>query len=47
LPYEIRIYPPFAPKENPGRIAPGHLIFTADGVAVWGADTKQFLGKHL
>ncbi|MFZ1010718.1 MAG: alpha/beta fold hydrolase, partial [Candidatus Sulfotelmatobacter sp.] len=42
LPYEIKLYGAFTPKEDPGHIAPGHLIFGRDGVALWGGDATRF-----
>ena len=47
LPYEIKLYPAFTPKEDPDHIAPGHLIFGRDGVAIWGSDATRFLAKYL
>jgi hypothetical protein len=41
------IYPPFTPKADPGNVAPGHLIFDAEGVPIWGRDVTAFLGKYL
>ena len=43
---ELIIYPPFTPTQNPGNIAPGHLVFSAEGVSIWGADVVRFLDKY-
>lgn len=43
---ELVIYPPFAPSQNPTNIAPGHLIFGAEGVSIWAADVIRFLDKY-
>ncbi len=39
------VYPAFKPHENPNGIAPGHMIFSAEGVSLWESDLKDFL-KH-
>jgi dienelactone hydrolase len=41
------VYPPFKPHENPNGVAPGHMIFSADGVALWERDLKEFLEKEM
>lgn len=41
------IYPPFTPTSNPGNIAPGHLIFSAQGISIWQIDLVLFLRRHL
>ncbi|HUL75428.1 MAG TPA: alpha/beta fold hydrolase [Vicinamibacterales bacterium] len=46
-PAEIKIYPAFAPTTNPDNIAPGHLIFSPQGVALWREDVLAFLRAHL
>jgi dienelactone hydrolase len=43
---ELTIYPPFTPAQNPTNIAPGHIIFSAEGVSIWGADVVRFVDKH-
>jgi dienelactone hydrolase len=44
---QVTIYPAFTPPSNPENIAPGHLIFTANGVALWREDVLAFLAAHL
>jgi dienelactone hydrolase len=44
---ELIIYPPFTPSRNPGNIAPGHLIFSEQGSAIWENDVRSFFAKHL
>lgn len=56
---ELVIYPPFKPSDalasslsNAGlasllRTAPGHLIFTPEGMPIWSKDVLAFLGKNL
>jgi dienelactone hydrolase len=46
VPAEIKIYPPFTPKQPIEGIAPGHLIFGAEGVPIWGDDVVRFLYAH-
>jgi len=41
------IYPPFTPTSNPGNIAPGHLIFSSQGISIWQNDLLSFLRSHL
>jgi dienelactone hydrolase len=41
------LYPAFKPRENPGNIAPGHMIFSAQGVILWESDLKDFLKLEL
>ena len=46
-PHEIKIYPAFTPTSNPGNIAPGHLIFSDQGVDIWRQDALTFFNKVL
>ena len=46
VPAEISVYPAFTPKQPIAGIAPGHLIFGAEGVPIWGADVARFLDTH-
>jgi dienelactone hydrolase len=46
VPAEISVYPAFTPKQPIAGIAPGHLIFGAEGVPIWGADVVRFLDIH-
>jgi len=41
------VYPAFKPRENPGAIAPGHMIFSAQGVGLWESDVKDFLKLEM
>jgi len=41
------VYPAFKPRENPGGIAPGHMIFSAQGAGVWESDVKNFLKLEM
>ena len=41
------IYPAFTPSSNPSHIAPGHLIFGAEGISIWQGDMLSFLHAHL
>jgi hypothetical protein len=43
---ELKIYPPFKPAQNPYNVAPGHLIFTGQGVSIWGQDVVAFFDTH-
>jgi dienelactone hydrolase len=44
---EVIIYPPFIPNRNPRNTAPGHLIFSEQGSAIWENDVRTFFSKHL
>jgi dienelactone hydrolase len=44
---ELIIYPPFTPSRNPRSTAPGHLIFSEEGSAIWENDVRTFFSKHL
>lgn len=41
------MYPPFSPSHPEARIAPGHLLFAAEGIPVWGKDAVGFLDTFL
>ena len=41
------IYPAFKPRVNPSGVAPGHMIFSADGALIWEADLKTFLKQEI
>lgn len=41
------VYPSFKPRENPNVIAPGHMIFSADGAPLWEQDLKAFLKQEM
>lgn len=43
---EMKIYPPFSPLQNTQHVAPGHLIFTGQGVSTWGTDVVAFFDAH-
>jgi len=44
---DLRIYRPFTPTQPPAGVAPGHLIFSREGVSIWGKDALAFLAQHL
>ena len=46
-PHDMKIYPPFMPPRMTNAAAPGHLVFSAAGVHVWGDDVLGFLGRYL
>ena len=46
VPAELKIYPAFRPSQPVEGIAPGHLLFGAEGLSVWGADVIRFLDAH-
>ena len=46
-PHEIKVYPAFTPTKNPNHIPPGHLIFSAQGVDIWGQDAVNFFNRVL
>jgi dienelactone hydrolase len=41
------VYPAFKPQQNPGGVAPGHMIFSAQGGQIWERDLKEFLEKEM
>jgi len=40
-------YPAFTPTQNEANIAPGHLIFSAQGVRIWSKDVVSFLDANV
>jgi len=46
VPAELEIYPAFTPKQTIEGVAPGHLIFGAEGLPIWGNDVLRFLDAH-
>jgi len=44
---ELIIYPPFTPSRNPRNSAPGHLIFSEQGSAIWANDVRIFFAKYF
>jgi dipeptidyl aminopeptidase/acylaminoacyl peptidase len=46
VPAELEVYPPFTPSRNIEGVAPGHLIFGAEGLPIWGTDVVRFLDAH-
>src|SRR5262249_41656993 len=42
----LMVYPGFNPRENPNGIAPGHMIFSAEGISLWESDLKSFLKQE-
>jgi dienelactone hydrolase len=57
VPHRMVIYEPFTPQQVGGTAtatvgipfnsAPGHLVFTAQGMHVWERDVLEFLARHL
>jgi len=43
----IIVYPAFKPHDNPNGIAPGHMIFSAEGIQVWDGDLQNFLAREM
>jgi dienelactone hydrolase len=41
------IYPPSTPTNNPSNIAPGHVIFSMQGISIWQDDVLTFLRNRL
>jgi dienelactone hydrolase len=46
VPAELEVYPAFTPSRNIEGVAPGHLIFGAEGLPIWGEDVVHFLDAH-
>ena len=47
LPHRLIMYPPFAPTTREETVAPGHLLFSAEGSPIWGRDAVGFLDTYL
>jgi dienelactone hydrolase len=47
LPHTMVIYPPYMPPHPTGSVAPGHAVFEADGIPIWGRDAVSFLDSYL
>jgi dienelactone hydrolase len=52
VPHRMVIYEPFTPQQASGagipfNTAPGHLVFTAQGMHVWERDVLEFLARYL
>jgi dienelactone hydrolase len=47
VPSRAIVYPPFTPRDRGLPIAPGHMVFSAQGTAVWERDVLDFLGRYL
>ena len=46
-PAELKVYPPFTPTTLRAGSAPGHALFSFQGVKIWGPDLLAFLAQHL
>ena len=46
VPHKLVIYEPFTPSQG-GRFAPGHALFSSQGVSLWENDVIEFLGRYL
>ncbi len=46
-PHKALMYAPFMPGRPTNGIAPGHVIFSADGIPIWGKDAIEFLDGYL
>jgi dienelactone hydrolase len=44
---QLKIYPPFTPPRPGLANAPGHTVFSAQGVTVWAQDVLAFLRQHV
>jgi dienelactone hydrolase len=42
----VTIFPAFTPPHPAANIAPGHLIFSAQGVSHWGQEVVTFFNEH-
>jgi carboxymethylenebutenolidase len=47
LPHKMVIYPPFTPANTSAPVAPGHLLFSGEGLAIWGPDAIAFFDDYL
>lgn len=46
-PHKAVMYPAYMPSRSTDGVAPGHALFQADGIPIWGADAVAFLDAHL
>lgn len=46
-PHRAVMYPPFMPSRPTNGIAPGHTLFAADGIPIWGKDAVEFLDRYV
>jgi dienelactone hydrolase len=47
LPHRLIMYPPFTPTAPEAAVAPGHLLFSAEGLPTWGRDAIGFFDTYL
>jgi carboxymethylenebutenolidase len=47
LPHRLIMYPPFTPTAQGAAVAPGHLLFSAEGLSIWGRDAIGFFDAYL
>ena len=47
LPHRLIMYPPFTPSAQKLAVAPGHLLFSAEGLPIWGRDAIGFFDAYL
>ena len=47
VPHRMVIYEPFSRPRGGGCFAPGHIVFSSQGVHVWEKDVLEFLGRYL
>ena len=47
LPHKTMMYPPFMPSRPTNGIAPGHALFEAEGIPIWGNDAVAFLDGYV
>src|SRR5262249_49098204 len=45
-PAELKVYPPFMPTPA-SDVAPGHALFSPQGLDIWKADGPAFLARYL
>jgi len=41
------MYPPFTPTAQEAAVAPGHLLFSSEGLPIWGRDAIGFFDAYL
>jgi dienelactone hydrolase len=47
LPHKTIVYPAYMPPQPTRGTAPGHAIFGAEGIPIWGKDALSFLDGYL
>jgi dienelactone hydrolase len=47
LPHRLIMYPAFTPTVHEAAVAAGHLLFSGEGLPIWGRDAVRFFDTYL